>query len=72
MTESKYAQCFICTDDVYAENLDGVHCLWDDEGWSGKPICFVCYCILSDIIPEKIDVPIKRITPEKIGMERWI
>lgn len=72
MTEHKYAMCFICTDDVYAESLDDVHCLWDDNGWSGRPICFICYCMLREILAEKIDVPITRKKPKKIGLEKWI
>jgi len=68
----KYAQCIICYQDVHANSLDEVHCLWDDQGWSGRPICYPCFLMLEMLVPEKLDVPIKRIIPEKIGMERWI
>lgn len=72
MTLHKYAICFICTLNVRAESLDDVHCLWDDLGYSGRPICWGCYCLLKKYCPNKLDVPIIRKIPEKIGLEKWI
>ena len=64
--------CIICYNAIRKLSVFDVHCLWDDMGYSGRPICDSCYFILNDIIPEKIDVPIKRKKPPKKGLEIWL
>lgn len=74
MTLYKQAICFICTHDIRAEKLDDVRCLWDDLGYSGRPVCNSCYYDLKRIIPDKLDVPLIRNSEpiEKIGLDKWI
>ena len=64
--------CIICYSAIRKLKVDYVHGLWDDMGYSGRPICDSCYFILIDKVPDKLDVPIKRIAPKKIGIEKWI
>ena len=66
------AYCIICYSAIRKLKVDYVHGLWDDMGYSGRPICDSCYFILNDKIPEKIDVPIKREKPKKRGLEIWL
>jgi len=48
--------CLICLDDVYSFRVFDVHCLFQDDLNSGRPICKGCYNDLKDKIPEQIDV----------------
>lgn len=68
----RYAMCMICYNDVIAPSLDDVHCLWDDNGWAGRPVCSECFELLRWLVPEKLDVPIKRKKPKKQGLEVWL
>ena len=79
MTLYKQANCFICTCDIRTEKLDDVHCLWDDEGWSGRPVCWGCYWLLKMYCPDKLDVPVPikaeiklRFKSGEIGLEKWM
>lgn len=71
-TANIQAYCIICYKPIRKLKVDYVHCLWDDNGWAGRPICDSCYFILNDVIPEKIDVLIKRKKPKKRGLEVWM
>ena len=64
------AFCMICYNGVYAKRVFDVHCLYNDEGWSGRPICLECYELLKG--HPKLDVPIKRKKPKKRGLEIWL
>ena len=75
MTLYKQASCFICTQEIWSESLDGVHCLWDDSGYVGRPVCWSCYWLLKMYCPKKLDVPIYKFLekePKKIGIEKFL
>lgn len=67
-----YGYCFICTGEIWTPSTNEMHFLWTDAGWFGLPICFECFEILRWLVPEKIDVPIKRKKPKKRGLEIWL
>ncbi len=67
-----HAYCIICYEPIRCAKVSDVHSLWDDNGWSGRPVCSDCYIILKDKVPNKLDVPIKREKPKKRGLEVWM
>ena len=60
MTLYKQAICFICTHDIRTESLDDVKILWGDEDYTGRPICWGCFCDLKSYCPEKLIAPGER------------
>ena len=75
-----YAVCMICYGDVIAPSLDDILCLWADDGYSGKPVCFECSDILKGLVPEKLkisfekklDQDTKKNKKKKIGLDKWL
>lgn len=71
--------CFICTADVFSFRVDDIHTLWDDNNYSGRPICIDCYEELKSKIQilNKIDRQIKlknylNKKKNKLNLDKWL
>ena len=74
----RQAECMICYSDIMAPKVDDVKCLWEDEGYSGSPVCFECAEILKGLVPEKLKYAFEKklsqepkIKKPKMGLDRW-
>ena len=80
MRKHYYANCIICTNKIYAERIDDINMIFEDDLKTpvGHPICEECFDLLKERIPRHLNY-LKRYfkkkwnqPSKKIGLEAFL